>query len=171
MLTESSGEGSADVYLVKTDSSGNLVWEKTFGGTGWDYGNSVKATGDGGYIIAGYTKPSGAAHEDVYIIKTDSSGNLVWETTFGGADSDYSYDVQVTGDGGYIIAGTTLSSGAGFADVYLVKTDSSGNLVWEKTFGYDLLLVAVFEHSPLLILGLSLNLSILFWLNFSFLNC
>jgi len=133
--TYSSGAGGADLYLVKTDSSGNLVWENTFGGTGDDAGRSVQVTDDGGYIITGYTESSGAGGADLYLVRTDSSGNLVWENTFGGTDEDAGRSIQVTDDGGYIITGYTESSGAGGADLYLVKTDSSGNLVWTKTFG------------------------------------
>ena len=101
------------------------VWEKTFGGTSEDYGNSVQETSDGGYIIAGHTYSFGAGGGDVYLVKTDSSGNLVWEKTFGGANWDVGYSVQVTGDGDYIIAGRTYSFGAGGLDVYLVKVDGA----------------------------------------------
>jgi hypothetical protein len=133
--TKSSGAGSYDVYLVKTDSSGNETWSKTFGGTHWDEGYSVQQTADGGYIIAGYTHPSDAEKGDVYLIKTDSNGNETWAKTFGGADYDSAKSVQQTADGGYIIAGHTKSSGAGKYDVYLIKTDSNGNEAWSKTFG------------------------------------
>ncbi len=117
--------GGVDVYRVKADFDGKLVWEKTFGGTGEDYGMSVQVTGDGGYIITGYSASSGAGGRDVYLVKTDYSGNLVWEKTFGGTGEDYGRSVQVTGDGGYIIAGTTGSFGTGGMDVYLVKTYAS----------------------------------------------
>jgi ABC-type cobalt transport system substrate-binding protein len=128
------GYGLEEVYLIKTDSSGNLQWQKTFGGTdtrGW----SVQQTSDGGFVIAGETESFGAGGADAYLIKTDPNGNLLWQKTFGGTDTDRGWSVQQTSDGGFVIGAETKSFGAGQSDVYLIKTDSAGNTEWQKTFG------------------------------------
>jgi hypothetical protein len=134
-ITESYGAGDQDVYLVKTDDSGTESWNQTFGGTGWEEAYHVEQTTDGGYIISGTTDSYGVGYEDVYLIKTDDSGNLEWETTFGGIEDEYAYSVEQTTDGGYILAGETYSYGAGSYDFYLIKTDALGILSWNQTFG------------------------------------
>jgi hypothetical protein len=133
--TSSFGAGGYDFYLVKTDASGNLLWNKTFGGSGNEYAYLVQQTSDGGYIIAGNTNSFGAGGDDFYLVKTDVNGNLSWSKTYGGSGNDWAYSVKQASDGGYIIAGTTFSFGAGNNDFYLVRTDGSGNLLWNKTYG------------------------------------
>jgi hypothetical protein len=121
-LNGSNGTSGGGTYLIKTDSSGNLAWEKTFSGwMGW----SVQQTTDSGYIIAGSTEAIVADRYDVCLIKTDTSGNVVWENTFGCSDGDpgFGWSVQQTTDGGYIMVGSTDSFGAGEFDIYLVKRD------------------------------------------------
>jgi hypothetical protein len=133
--TQSFGSGDIDVYLLKTDSIGNLIWSKTFGGSGGDAGRFVQQTADGGYIITGITSSFSTANNDIYLIKTDSIGNLIWSKTFGGINNDWGLSVKQTTDSGYIIVGQTNSFGAGDYDVYLIKTNVNGNTLWTRTFG------------------------------------
>ena len=127
--------GVRDVYLIKTDANGDMLWTKTFGGTSRDDGRSVAQTDDGGYIIAGETYSFGAGGSDVWLIKTDANGDALWTKTFGGTSVDYGISIAQTDDGGYIIAGGTGSFGAGSIDVYLIKTDANGDAIWTNTFG------------------------------------
>jgi len=129
------GLGLYDVYLIKTDSLGDTLWTRTYGGGNWDFGKSVQQTSDGGYIVAGYTDSYGAGVGDVYLIKTNSLGDTLWTRTYGGTNFDEGYSVQQTTDGGYIVAGYTESYGAGENDIYLIKTNASGNTLWTKTYG------------------------------------
>ena len=133
--TGSFGAGGYDVYLIKTDATGNTIWTKTYGGTEWEEGHSVEQTTDSGYIITGYTNSFGAGYDDIYLIKTNANGDANWTRTYGGADNDEGYSVQQTADGGYIVAGSTSSFGAGSWDVYLIKTKSNGDTTWTRTFG------------------------------------
>jgi uncharacterized delta-60 repeat protein len=133
--TSSYGAGSADAWLIKTDADGNMLWDKTFGGSAWEDAYSVHQTSDGGYILAGFTYSFSAGGSDVWLIKTDADGNMLWDKTFGGIGLDVAYALQLTSDGGYILSGDTNSYGAGSSDFWLIKTDADGNMLWDKTFG------------------------------------
>ncbi len=125
--TTSFGAGGFDVYVIKLDTSGNIQWTKTIGGSSWDYGRSIIQTTDGGYAIAGEANSFGAGDYDVYVIKLDTSGNIQWTKTIGGSYEDWGYSIIQTTDGGYAIAGVTRSFGAGWEDVYVIKLSASGN--------------------------------------------
>jgi len=133
--TDSFGAGNNDFWLVKTDASGNLQWNKTYGGAGGEEALSVQQTSDGGCIVAGETYSFGAGHYDFWLVKTDANGNMEWNKTYGGVDYDGAWSVQQTSDGGYIAAGYTNSFGAGAYDFWLVKTDAIGNMEWNRTYG------------------------------------
>ncbi len=133
-LTYSYGQGECDVFLVKTDANGNALWTKTYGGADEDVGFSVRQTPDNGYIIAGYTGSFGAT-VDVYLIKTDENGDTIWTRTYlgPGGGEDVGQSVQLTRDGGYIIAGYCEQFSSKY--VYFLKTDAAGNRLWRGTCG------------------------------------
>jgi hypothetical protein len=135
-----SEDGQNDVWLIKTDENGDTTWTKTYTKTSEELSNecgfSVQQTSDGGYIITGYTGNMATGLFDVYLLKTDASGDTTWTKTFGEADYiDIGFSVQQTSDGGYVIAGVTTSYGEGEVDVWLIKTDENGDTNWTRTFG------------------------------------
>ncbi len=132
--TGSYGAGLYDFWLVKTDTSGNVQWNKTYGGTLQDEAQALVQTADSGYALAGYTYTYGAGSEDFWLVKTDLGGDMQWNQTYGGTGEDFAQALVQTDDGGYALAGLTDSYGVGF-DFWLVKTDSSGNAQWNKTYG------------------------------------
>jgi hypothetical protein len=133
--TESLSTGDNDVYLIRTDAHGDTLWTRSYGGTHHDFGYSVRQTSDGGYIVAGSTSSFGTNVYQVYLIKTDAVGDTIWTRAYGGQDDEEGNSVQQTTDGGYIIAGYTNSFGAGYWDVYLIKTNASGDTLWTRTYG------------------------------------
>jgi hypothetical protein len=132
-----SGAGASDVWVLKLDGSGNVVWQKAYGGTGIDAARAIAPTSDGGYVVAGVTSSFGAGDFDVWVLKLDGQGNVVWQKTYGGAGRDGASAIAPTSDGGYVVAGSTNSFGAGASDVWVLKLDGSGNVVWQKTYGGD----------------------------------
>lgn len=133
--TGSYGAGGYDIWLIKTDALGVEQWNSTFGGSDNDFGSSVLQSTDGGYIIIGSTYSYGAGNEDIWLIKTGSTGHMIWNKTFGGTGVDYGSILQQTNDGGYILVGGTSSYGVGHTNVWLIKTDADGKETWNKTFG------------------------------------
>ena len=133
--TSSIGLGNTDMYLLKLDSMGHKLFEKTFGGVSNDIGKSVVQLSDSSYVMAGYTSSTGVGGYDVFLVKADKLGNLIWQKTIGGSDWDFANTMDTTVDGGFIIAGTTYSYGHGNADGFVIKTDANGDTTWTKTFG------------------------------------
>jgi len=125
--------------MISGGTESESIWNVAYGGFNHDVARSVQKTGDGGYIVAGWTMSFGAGLTDFWLIKVDSNGTMQWNQTFGGIANDQAYSVQQTSDEGYIIVGSTESYGAGLSDFWLVKTDAEGVTQWGKTYGgiYD----------------------------------
>jgi PKD repeat protein len=136
-LTTSFG-GGVDAWILKLDYFGTVEWEKAYGGAESDYANSIQQTADGGYIFAGHTPSAGQDWGDVWMVKLDPSGNIEWQKRYGGTGfetTDSAQFVQQTSDGGYIVSAYTSSFGAGNSDFWILRLDSIGNVIWQKTFG------------------------------------
>lgn len=141
------GHGSFDDWIIKLDSSGNIQWKKTLGGSMVEHANSIRQTTDNGYIIAGYSNSVNGditgnhGSEDFWIVKLDQSGNLQWQKSLGGSDKDSAYSIQQTYDGGYITIGVSLSTNGdvtgnhGNYDIWVVKLNASGSIQWQKSLG------------------------------------
>ena len=124
------GDLNGDLWVLKLDSNGNILWEKKYGGPGsGESGQSIKETSDGGYIVTGTIYPLPPLNYDLWVLKLDNSGNILWQKTYGGSGAEWGESVQQVADGGYIVAGTSGSFGAGNGDILLLKLDSSGNLL------------------------------------------
>ncbi|MBX0332433.1 T9SS type A sorting domain-containing protein [Pontibacter sp. HSC-14F20] len=150
--------GSEDYWIIKLDATGNKEWDRTFGGDGQDIFTSIQQTGDGGYILGGFSDSGisgdkseaqkGSGDElvwDYWVVKVDASGNKEWDRTIGGNDSDRLQAIQQTLDGGYILGGYSNSgisddkseASRGGYDFWIVKINANGGIVWDKTYGGD----------------------------------
>lgn len=158
--TNGAGAGGYDFYVVRTNSSGDTVWTKTYGGTSDDFGNAIRETSDGGYILAGRSKSFGPGSENFWIVRIDSQGTKLWDASYGGTTSQQANGIVETYDHGFAIIGSTKSFGAGNSDIYIVRTDSDGVQMWDTTFGMALNDLGYhIEEAPdsgLLILGVTL---------------
>ena len=114
---------------------GNKLWEKTYGGSYWDAINSLVLTPDGGALLGGFTQHKGAGRRDMYLVRVDSQGSKLWEKTYGGSDEDSIRSLVLTPDGGALLGGFTEPNSADDGDMYLVRVDSQGTKLWEKTYG------------------------------------
>lgn len=130
--TQSLGRGRKDLWLIKTDGQGNKIWDKTFGGREDDVGMSVLQSRDGGYIAAGRTASFGKGGDDIWLLKTNSSGAELWNVTFGGKQDDVGFQV-VELKYGYAVVGRT-ESGSDKKKIILIKVDPDGKKRWERTF-------------------------------------
>ncbi|MBP6389684.1 MAG: T9SS type A sorting domain-containing protein [Flavobacteriales bacterium] len=143
--------GGTDIWVVKLDALGALVWQRTLGGSGYDYPGAISPTSDGGYIAVGRSSSTDGdvtgnhgGTADAWVAKLDTAGNIQWQRSLGGTLSDWGYDVLPTNDGGYIVAASTYSSDGdvtfihGYEDAWLIKLNALGDIVWERTYGGSL---------------------------------
>ncbi|CAM4219985.1 hypothetical protein FHS16_000436 [Paenibacillus endophyticus] len=131
-----SAPNTSDAVLIKYDAAGEFVWEQTYGESGQtELFNSVTATSDGGFILAGETKPNGSFNGDAYLVKTNSLGEAAWKKAVGGSLSDVGVSVIEAANGGYMVAGRTYSYTNGPNDIYMFKINASGDVLWETNFG------------------------------------
>ncbi|SHM91607.1 hypothetical protein [Polaribacter sp. KT 15] len=142
----SDNKGTYDFWVVKISNSGNLIWEKSFGGSEIDEARAITATNDGNFLIVGDTRSNdknvstnnGAA--DIWVLKISTDGNLIWEKTIGASNFDVARAITKTKDNGFLIAGSSRSLDNGFEnkgqnDALIIKINNNGELLWQQTFG------------------------------------
>lgn len=135
-ITWSFGAGACDIWILKLTSYGDIEWQRTYGGSGDDWVcESIHQTGDGGYIVGGSTTSFGAGSYDFWVLKLAANGDIEWQRTYGGKDSEYAFSIHPTEDGGYIIGGYTETHGAGHRDGWILKLSAAGNVEWQRTYG------------------------------------
>ena len=135
--TRSFGGGyDQNILLLKLDQTGNVIWQKVYGGKNYDYLGSIISTPDGGFIIAASSESfSNGWNSNIWIVKSDSNGNIQWQETLGGSNSDYGYDVKATPDGGYILTGVTYSWSSEWKPrLWIIKFNSIGVIEWQKLY-------------------------------------
>jgi len=140
----------SDFWIIKLNSEGNLVWQRSLGGSDEDVANAVAATNDGGCVVAGSSNSNDgdvsihhgdAAFADYWVVKLDAEGNIQWQRSLGGTGDDNASSVIQTSDGGYVVAGTSSSTDGdvtgnhGGDDCWIVKLDSTGTILWQKSLG------------------------------------
>ncbi|MFM1874418.1 MAG: hypothetical protein RL266_155 [Bacteroidota bacterium] len=122
-------------YALKLTMDGDTIWTRHYGGAAWDFCRQVAALPDGGFALLGQTYSYGAGEGDFYLIRIDSEGDTLWTKTYGGALDESGESIALAADGGFFLAGTTESFGAGGKDMYVVRVDSNGDTLWTKAFG------------------------------------
>ncbi len=128
-----------DLWAARFDASGNLLWQKTYGGSGMEGGGGLFPLSGGGFILSGTTRSFGAGGStngvgDVWLLRLDPNGNILWQKTYGGSQDEFGF-VQPVDGGGFFLAADTQSFGAGDHDLWLLRLDNNGGIVWQKTFG------------------------------------
>ncbi|MFC1858569.1 hypothetical protein ACFL9U_11185, partial [Thermodesulfobacteriota bacterium] len=134
--TKSFGDGEYDLWILKLDSNGNSVWQKTYGGNGSDFARSIKQTSDGGYIVLGEYRTADRS-SDFWILKLNSNGTINWQKSYGGNSSEFASDITPTSDGGFVLTGRTGSFGYYKHALWILKINNAGEVEWQKTYSYS----------------------------------
>lgn len=153
-LSQPNWDGSlitSDYWIIKVDNNGNKLWEKRYGGTGDDALFDAKETNDQGYMLVGWTYSGQNGDKtdpirgmsDYWIVKIDSSGNMLWNKGFGGIGMDMLPSIGLTNDGGFMlmgrsdspVSGDKTAANHGSIDYWIIRTDSLGNKLWDKAYG------------------------------------
>lgn len=144
-LTEN--HGLTDCWIVKLSAKGHIAWQKTYGGSSYEYVYGIEQTIDGGYIFCGFTRSNNGdvagnhGNDDVWVVKIDRNGNLQWQKCFGGTSYEEAHSIIQTSDGAYILCATTSSNNGdvngnhGHNDCWVIKIDKNGNIIWQRTYG------------------------------------
>ncbi len=133
--TESYGKGDYDDYIIKIDEQGKKMWEIAVGGENPDVANAITHTKDGGVVVVGTTGSYGSKHNDINVLRLDRTGKIKWHKIFGFKKKESGHGVCTTGDGGFMVAGSTESFGHGKHDFYLLKVNAAGTLLWNEVYG------------------------------------
>jgi Zn-dependent metalloprotease/predicted secreted protein len=133
--TYSFGAGATDIWLLKLRTDGTVEWERTYGGSNYEFGRSGQQTPDKGYIVVGDTQSFGAGGRDVWVLKLTSDGAIEWQKTYGGTGTEMPFSIELATDSGFVVGSYTTSSGSGGYDMWIIKLDESGTVVWQKAYG------------------------------------
>lgn len=140
-------QGNYDYWILKITDTGSLDWQKSYGGTNFDYGTAIQQTTDGGYIVAGISKSNDGdvsgnhGSDDYCVLKLTNTGAITWQKSYGGSEIDYAYSIEQTADGDYVVAGFSysnnydVSGNHGLTDYWVLKTNSTGVITWQKSLG------------------------------------
>ncbi|RME58638.1 MAG: hypothetical protein D6790_11655 [Caldilineae bacterium] len=124
-----------DAWILKLAGDGQIVWQRTYGGDKDESILDIRQLPDGGFIAAGWTQSFGVSQTDFWLMRLDAQGRVLWAKTYGGPGVEQAWSVDLTGDGGFVVAGGTTSFGAGAADYWVLRLDKGGNVVWQKSYG------------------------------------
>ncbi|MBE0643043.1 MAG: hypothetical protein IH600_03090 [Bacteroidetes bacterium] len=136
--TESYTNGFNDVWLIKTDANGSMIWSRSFGGNSYDSGQDVIECSNGDFLVAGYTQFAATGNWFAWLVRTDGLGNEIWSKRYGGSERDLGTSVQETEDGGFVVTGSTETGGNGNSELWLFKVAANGDFEWDRRIDGDM---------------------------------